>query len=179
MLSELHLALSLQTIFLPPLRERRDDLPRLASLLLDRATAAGVPKSPGLKAEALEVLRDYSWPGNLRELDDALAFAARQANGQPIGPDDLPNTILREAARKSAVASSPTAPAAVPTPLDPLLARVEKRLILAALRSARGVKAEAARLLEIPYARLIRRMQALDIAGAATDEAPADRDRRD
>src|SRR5205823_7426372 len=83
---ELHLGLSVQTIRVPPLRERIDDLPRLAGLFLDQATAAGAPACPGFSTESLELLREYPWPGNLRELDAAVDRAARLAGGATIEP---------------------------------------------------------------------------------------------
>jgi DNA-binding NtrC family response regulator len=103
-----------------------------------------------------------------------------------IAPEHLPLPIVREASHKYAVARSPAAAAPPVTPLDALMEQVERRLITQALRRARGVKAEAARLLDMPYNRLVRRVRDLKISAeladngdgneTASDEASADRD---
>ena len=183
---ELAMALGVLTIDVPPLRERRQDIPRLASAALDRALAAGVPKSPGFQPDALQLFSEYSWPGNLRELDLAVTSSALLAKGQLIAPEHLPLPIVREASRKDAVARSPGNTASPVTPIDALMEQVERRLITQALRRARGVKAEAARLLDMPYNRLVRRVRDLKISAeladngdgneTASDEASADRD---
>jgi DNA-binding NtrC family response regulator len=161
--NDLFLALNIQAITLLPLRERPEDMPRLAAAVLENATVAGIPACPGWQPEALEMLRGYSWPGNLRELGAAMLFAARAANGHKLAPEHLPPAIRREAGRKQAVADSPTPTEESKFALDGLLEKIEKRLILMALQRTKGQKAEAAELLGIWRARLFRRLEALKI----------------
>ena len=73
--------LSTITIELPPLRERRDDLPLLAQLFLEDRNAAGVKQVGGFSAAALERLDAYGWPGNLDELAEVVAEAHGRAKG--------------------------------------------------------------------------------------------------
>jgi DNA-binding NtrC family response regulator len=160
---DLSLALNIQTIKLLPLRNSTEDLPRLATTMLERATVTGISACPGWQPEALEMLRGYSWPGNLRELESAMLHAARAANGQRLGPEHLPPAIRREAGRKQAVAESPAPTEQRKIELDAVLEKIEKRLILLALHRTKGQKSEAAELLGIWRARLLRRLEALKI----------------
>ena len=79
MLDELYSALAVLTLYVPPLRERRADLPALVDRLLQRCNSEGGPPIHGLSADAWEVVRDYAWPGNLRELYAVLSSARRRA----------------------------------------------------------------------------------------------------
>jgi DNA-binding NtrC family response regulator len=185
LLPQLQLGLSVQTISVPPLRDRADDLPRLAGLLLDRAIAAGAPACPGFASESWEFLRAYTWPGNVRELDSAIDAAARSAHGSPIDQTHWPEAIRQWVARQAAVAKTPQARHQPIVPLDTLLEHVERRMIVQAMRKAKGLHAEAAELLGIWRARLSRRLKALNVrddewrTGPApepsTDEVPSDR----
>jgi transcriptional regulator with PAS, ATPase and Fis domain len=163
LLPQLHLALSVQTIAVPPLRERAGDIPRLAGLFLDRAALAGAPPSPGFTPESFELMREYPWPGNLREFDAAIDGAARRANGATIEPAHFSEAIRRFMARQKAVAQSPGVRAEAVVPLDTLLEHVERRLIVLAMRKSKGLQSEAAEYLGIWRARLSRRLQALHI----------------
>jgi two-component system response regulator HydG len=74
---------------LPPLRERRDDVPLLARHFLQLANAGLSTPSPGFSAAALEKLAAHSWPGNVRELENKVKQAALMANGREVRPDDV------------------------------------------------------------------------------------------
>ena len=163
LLPKLHLELGIQTIRVPTLRERRDDIPRLAGLFLDRAVSAGAPLCPGFSAEVSDLLREYTWPGNLRELDAAIYDAARRANGAAIETVHLSEAIRQTVARQKVVAASPDARSESDLPLDSLLEHVERRMIVLAMRKAKGLQAAAAEYLGIWPPRLSRRLQKLQI----------------
>jgi DNA-binding NtrC family response regulator len=152
LLPELHRWLGSLTIRLPPLRERRADLPVLVRAFLERIGSGAEQPIGSLSVEAWEVLHAHAWPGNLRELFSVLADACARARGDRIEIGDLA-WYLR----------SP-----VPLPertlsLDKLLEEVERRLIQTALAAAKGNKSRAADLLSIWRPRLLRRMEALGI----------------
>jgi transcriptional regulator with PAS, ATPase and Fis domain len=173
LLPELRLAIDIQSIRLPPLRERLEDLPRLAIAMLE---AGGVGSKP-LSAEVLDALTSYSWPGNLRELEQALLAAAKNAGESAIEAIHLPANLR----------GRPASPATERKtfPLKETLREMQKRLLLFALRRARGHKVEAARLLDISRSELWRRMGELGIGEddwrqlpgreAGGNEAPPDR----
>ncbi len=143
---DLYYRLAVIEIEVPPLRERAADLPLLVDAFL-----RDVPGRPRrFDREALDALARYPWPGNLRELRNAVYRAAVMAEGDPIGLADLPAEI-REAASKGA---GPL-PAAAPV-LS--LAEAERRAIEAALAAAGGNKTRAAALLGISRDTLYRRL---------------------
>lgn len=163
LLSSLHVGLGVQTIRVPALRDRSEDIARLAGLFLDRAASAGAPGCPGFSPASYELLREYPWPENLRELDAAIDGAARRADGVSIEPDHFPEAIRRAVARQKMVAASPQGRADSVAPLDTLLEHVERRMIVLAMRKAKGLQAAAAQYLGIWPPRLSRRLQKLEI----------------
>ena len=151
---------SVLTIAVPPLAERRSDLPRLLPILADRAAAAlGVRPLP-ISTEASDALRLHSWPGNFRELLDVLRDAHRRATGERITLPDLPLYVRTP---------SPPPPGP-PLPLDEILEKTERRLIQLALEQSAGNRSKAAETLKIWRARLLRRMEQLGL-GAPAGEA--------
>ncbi len=118
-------------IFIAPLRERRSEIPALASAFL-----AGLGQAQ-LSKEALEELLKHSWPGNESELEDCLRWAASQCKGAKIEPDELPQ-YLKEALRPE-----------TPEPLQTSLERLELRLITEALRERGGNIARTAKRLSV------------------------------
>ncbi|MEO2089945.1 MAG: sigma-54 dependent transcriptional regulator, partial [Gemmataceae bacterium] len=90
---DLFFRLNVVSLTLPPLRDRRDDLPELVAFLLARhAEAAGKPFT-GLSHEALQVALAYPWPGNVRELDNALQRAVILGEPPLVYPEDLPPNL--------------------------------------------------------------------------------------
>lgn len=159
LLDELYSSLAVLTLHLPPLRERTADLPLLANRLLERCNAEGEAHVKALAADAWDVVRDYAWPGNLRELYAVLSAARRHARGDRITAADLPASLrlLRR------LEETPAAPPPAALPLDALLEEAERRLMELAIRRARGNKTRAADLLSIPRPRLWRRLKALGL----------------
>ena len=86
---DLFYRLNVITVTLPPLRDRRDDIPALAEHFLTRA-AANLDRERRLSSDALECLLRYPWPGNVRELENAMQRTAILSRAETIGPDDLP-----------------------------------------------------------------------------------------
>lgn len=84
-------------VFIPPLRERKGDIPLLVDHFMREAAKEGMEKG-GVSKEALALLRNHSWPGNVRELQSAVRYALVHAKGKIIRPEHLPLEV-REAAR--------------------------------------------------------------------------------
>jgi len=163
-LPELRLLLSVQTIALPPLRDRLDDLPRLSTAISERSRAAGGAGGAGLSPEALDVLRGYPWPGNLRELEAVLESAMAEAKGGAIEPAHLPEAVRRAVSRVRALAVTATPAEHAKLKLDQVLESVERRLIVRALAKAKGDKTAAAEALGIWRETLLRRLRSLKIS---------------
>jgi DNA-binding NtrC family response regulator len=84
---DLYFRLNVVRIDVPPLRERRDDIPSLVAHFLDLARGAGVT------SEALELLKNHAWPGNVRELRNAIERGVVLARGTPVRPEHLPESV--------------------------------------------------------------------------------------
>jgi two-component system response regulator AtoC len=129
---------------LPPLRERRSDIPKIALNILDRVNAI-LKRPKRLSPNALARLQNHSWPGNVRDLENVIERSVRLARQDILDPDDL-------------MISDPITYAdplsALPDPyegfsLEKYLTSARKQLILHALEMAEGNQSEAARLLGI------------------------------
>jgi transcriptional regulator with PAS, ATPase and Fis domain len=160
MLPELYDALAVLLVPLPPLRARKEELPRLIDLMLKRAAPALGKTIVGLTAEAWECVRAYHWPGNLRELYATVLRSGRRAGKEQIDAADLPLAVRQ--AKAAADAPAPRPPAELP-PLDKVLEEVERRMIRLALDRAGGNQSKAADLLGVWRPRLIRRIKALGL----------------
>jgi DNA-binding NtrC family response regulator len=149
---DLYYRLNVFTIVLPPLRERRDDVPMLARFFADEYAArnglAGSPIDPA----ALELLVAYSWPGNVRELKNAIERSALLAAGRPIRAEHLPDEV-----QKSSPAAAPEpgaareAPSAdvVSLPVGVSMDHAEREMIRTTLAHTSGNKTRAAKILGI------------------------------
>ena len=149
---DLYYRLGVILLHLPPLRERREDIPGLvAHFLLKLGAPAGVRFSAG----ALSMLKAHSWPGNIRELQNIVERAVILRKGLLIEAEEL----------QLAVASSPATPNGLPEIPDEgiSLEAVEQGLIKKALTKANGNRSEAARLLKIPRHVLIYRLEKFKI----------------
>ncbi len=136
-------------IVLPPLRERREDIPLLVGSFLSQYRAATDKLVQGVSDEAMRILLDYNWFGNVRELKSAVEVAAIFCKGAIIQPGDLPKELLESNDRQ--------------TPSANEIQPDEKLSLLAALEQAGGNRAAAARLLGIGRATLYRRLAHFDI----------------
>jgi transcriptional regulator with GAF, ATPase, and Fis domain len=158
---DLFYRLAVIRIRIPPLRERPEDIEPLARALLARTAAALGRRDPGLAADAIDALRGWRWPGNVREvgnvLERALVLRAPGAEG-PISADEVAAS-LDEAPRAPGTAAVATAGTTLASKVDAL----EKGEIEAALRRARGVKAHAAQALGLSRPTLDKKMADLAI----------------
>ncbi|MCC6420820.1 MAG: sigma 54-interacting transcriptional regulator [Gemmataceae bacterium] len=158
LLEELYCALSPFAILLAPLRDRPDDLPWLVRQMLARLNGGASAPGAALSPEAWDIVRRYTWPGNLRELYKVLAGTRAQTRGEQIEAGDLP-FYLRH----------PAPPPDRLLPLKSLLERVERRLIELALRQTGSNLTRAAEVLAIWRPQLYQRMKALGIEGKKKD----------
>jgi PAS domain S-box-containing protein len=140
---DLYYRLSVVPIKIPALRERKNDIPLLASYFLEQAAEHG-KKVARLSRAALSLMMDYGWPGNVRELQNAIHFALVKSRGHDIEADHLPPEI-----RQSACQTFKPGP-------KPLL---NQETVSAALARAGGNRSKAAKLLGVGRATLYRFME--------------------
>lgn len=136
-------------LYLPPLRERKEDIPLLTKKFLDEF--CGVSKSSSIEEEAMSVLMDYDYPGNIRELRSILQSAVNLAQGRPISANQFPDHLQR---RKPISRPDPQTEFEHVTPLS----EVEKAHILKVYAGTRRNKVQAARVLGIGLNTLRRRL---------------------
>ena len=135
------------------LRERVEDIPAMATALLDAWRGADATKAERISRAAIDALVIYPWPDEFNELDHSIRHAAHSATGPLIAPENLPLAI------RSYRPGNPIAQAKrTPVPLDQAIRKYERELIQSALESADGNRAEAARRLGISRARLLRKL---------------------
>ena len=90
---DLYFRLNVLSIELPPLRDRRADIPLLVESFVREASDRNARKFPGISPEAMEILTAYSWPGNIRELKNLVESMVVLSPGRVIGPEDIPEDI--------------------------------------------------------------------------------------
>jgi two-component system response regulator HydG len=139
-------------IKLPPLRERREDLPLLAIHFLEVYKKRSNKNISGITEKALSRLRRHDWPGNVRELENAIERAVILAQGRMITVDDLPDAVKGAETETDA---KKTVELEIGTTMDD----VEKHVILETLNYTRGDKSRAAQILGIGRKTLYRKLQ--------------------
>jgi two-component system response regulator PilR (NtrC family) len=155
---DLYYRLNVIDIPMPPLRERRDDIPLLVAHFVEKyARELGKPVE-GVSEAALNRLVEYRFPGNVRELENVIERAAALSNGPTIGLELLPPAVLNPAVAPPSPRISPEG-----VSLERLMADYERGLLLEALGPAGGVKKRAAQLLGISFRSFRYRMEKLGL----------------
>src|SRR5690606_26268671 len=134
---DLYYRLNVFVITMPPLRERRADIPALAEYFLGKYSSEHRRRIARISSAALDVLCEYSWPGNVRELENVIERAVVLCDGSVLKEHHLPESV------RTAVTAKPLERLT----LAQAVADLERRMIQDALRTARGNAARAARAL--------------------------------
>jgi transcriptional regulator with PAS, ATPase and Fis domain len=146
--------LNVFTLHLPPLRDRKEDIPLLVDYLLQNA-----PTKLTISPMALQMMMAFSWPGNIRELKNTLESAAVIAENRIIKPTHLPAKITGVFDQNQITACKNTAKIS----LDERLKEIEKSIIIEALKKTGGVQVRATELLGINQRSLWHRIKKYDI----------------
>jgi DNA-binding NtrC family response regulator len=155
---DLYYRLNVVKLTLPPLRERKEDIPLLAAHFLER-NSLEMRRPFRLSAETLSFLVEYSWPGNVRELSNAIDRACNLSSGEVIEMGEM-STSIRDAWMQATVSRrAPTEESTTTEPSVVTLAELEKRAILTTLEQVKGDKLLAARLLNIGKTTLYRKLK--------------------
>jgi two-component system, NtrC family, response regulator AtoC len=153
---DLFFRLRVVEIFLPPLRERVEDIPLLAQAFLREFVAENKKEISGLSQEALDLLMRYSWPGNVRELRTSMEHAVVFCRTDRIAPRDLPPAV-----RQGTAGADHSPPAGQGSPSSNALtaAEAEKQAIIRALKRSKGNRTLAAKLLGMSRRTLHRKIK--------------------
>jgi two-component system response regulator PilR (NtrC family) len=150
---DLFYRLSVIPIHLPPLRERRDDVPLLVRAFLDRLRKSMNKTVEGIEPEAMRLLEAYDWPGNVRELENAMERCVALETGPRVSVNVLPEKIA-QSVRSPAAQIAPEGHRVIPEggiDLEKQIQDMEQGYIEEALRLSDGVGTRAAELLRMTY----------------------------
>jgi two-component system response regulator AtoC len=174
---DLYYRLNVVPMRLPPLRERREDIPLLVSHFVRKFDARLRKNVTGIEPEALSVLLEHPWPGNIRELENVIERAVLFCDGAELRPSDLPNELHRTPeppstapATKQPAPASPAATDGLKEQVKAAMSRLERELIVKALEQTGGNVTHAARLLKISRKGLQLKMKELGLR--ERDERP-------
>jgi len=151
---DLYYRISVIPIHLPPLRERREDIPLLVRAFLERFRKSMGKPVEGVDPEAMRRLEAYDWPGNVRELENTIERCVALEASASITLAVLPEKITGSGRLSATLAGAPNGHPKVPPEgldLDSLLRDTEKAYLLAALEATGGVGTRAAELLKMSY----------------------------
>jgi len=143
---DLYDRLNVVSITLPPLRERKEDIPLLANHFLQKFSEENHKNISHISPEALEILLQYSWPGNVRELEHTIERAVILSTHPIVLPEDFPRKMVEEIKRTEIL----------PPEGSLSLREVEKRHVLRVLQETKGNKKKASEILGIDRATLYR-----------------------
>lgn len=157
--SDLYYRLNVATLILPPLRERKSDLPQLAEFFLDRANRRLGTDITAISAEAMEIFFNYDWPGNIRQFANAVERAAIFCTSTIITPAEVDQAFSNKQPEQESCPQLPE----TDLPLKQALIQYERHLIETSLRKAGGTQTEAAEALGISAKNLWNKLKKHDI----------------
>lgn len=160
---DLFYRLNVMPIFLPPLRERTDDIAELSQYFMKRFSKAHNRQINSIADEALQVLKQYRWPGNIRELENVIERAFIIENSDRITVGSLPETVINKAKENMAPVQSAQISAAGVLDYDAFKEQAEKEFIISALRANKGRINKTVAEANIPKNTLLRKIKRYEI----------------
>ena len=167
---DLYYRLNVINIQVPPLRERREDIPALVEFFTKKYCQENLKPLYRFGSEALKVLMDYYWPGNVRELENVVERAVVLSQDEVIGRDLLPEAIVSPASRFASLSSFPLGK---DTSLFEVLDAFERRVIIEMLEQTAWSQTEAADNFKIPLSTLNQKIKRHGIEIKKKRERPA------
>ena len=157
---DLYYRLNVITVALPPLRDRKEDIPQLVEHFLKRFSEENTRSGLQFSPEAMKIIMDYDWPGNVRELENAVERAVVLATGATLGPEILPDQLFQNGAHGSA-----------PSPMEDwegrslfeIVESCERRIIVDMLQRTKWSQTDAAERFKIPLSTLNQKIKRLGI----------------
>jgi two-component system response regulator PilR (NtrC family) len=166
---DLFYRLNVINIRTPGLRERTDDIPLLANHFLKKYNERLGKNIGAISNEAMEILKKYDYPGNVRELENMIERTVALEGGATILPESLPPMVNTVSGRKMA-SSNEIEIGEDGVDLDKVMGQIEKELLIKAIHSAGGVKKRAAKLLSISFRSMRYRVEKYNLGVVGDDE---------
>ena len=156
---DLYYRLNVIPVTIPPLRERRSDIPQLVNHFLERLKRGKQTATTGCSPDAMARLMEHHWPGNIRELENMIERLVVLSQSGTIEVSDLPERLLRRPVSADQTAEHFIAFSDQGVNLPRELEQFENRLIVGALRQANGITSKAAQLLHVNRTTLVEKMK--------------------
>ncbi len=153
----------------PPLRERLEDIAILAQHFLKKYNEKLNKSIAGISTEAMDILKGYNYPGNVRELENMIERTVALEAGATILPESLPPIVNTPSGRKMA-SSNEIEMGESGLELDKVIGQIEKELLIKAIHTAGGVKKKAAKLLHISFRSMRYRIEKYNLGVVGDDE---------
>lgn len=170
---DLYYRLNVILIDVPPLRERREDIPLLVDFFLKKYNERLMKSVQGVSDEAMASLKKYDYPGNVRELENIIERTVALEGGASILPESLPPLVMTASGRKMA-SSQDIEITDDGIDLDNIIGQIEKELIVKAIHKTNGVKKKAAKLLGITFRSMRYRVRKYNLSSPGDDELDED-----
>jgi two-component system response regulator PilR (NtrC family) len=166
---DLFYRLNVINIHTPALRDRREDIPMLAQHFLKKYNEKLNKNVATISAEAMEIMKKYDYPGNVRELENLLERTVALEAGASVLPESLPPFVSTPSGRKLA-SSQEIEVTEEGVDLDKIIGQIEKELIVKAIHVANGTKKKAAKLLNITFRSMRYRVEKYNLGTIGDDE---------
>jgi two-component system response regulator PilR (NtrC family) len=166
---DLFYRLNVINIKTPSLRERADDIPLLAAHFLKKYNEKLNKSISSISTEAMDILKGYNYPGNVRELENMIERTVALEAGSTILPESLPPIVNTSSGRKMA-SSQEIEMGDNGLDLDKVMGQIEKELLIKAIHAAGGVKKKAAKLLQISFRSMRYRIEKYNLGVVGDDE---------
>jgi DNA-binding NtrC family response regulator len=160
---DLFYRLNVMPIFLPPLRERTDDIGELSQYFMKRFTRGHNRQITAINDDAMQVLKQYRWPGNIRELENVIERAFIVENSDRITVSSLPENVINKAKENMATVQSAQISAQGVLDYDAFKEQAEKEFIVSALRANKGRINKTVAEANIPKNTLLRKIKRYEI----------------
>ncbi|PIT99865.1 MAG: Fis family transcriptional regulator [Bdellovibrionales bacterium CG10_big_fil_rev_8_21_14_0_10_45_34] len=170
---DLYYRLNVINIRTPALRERREDIPLLANHFLQKYNQKMNKAIGGISQDAMEILKKYNYPGNVRELENVIERTVALEPGSTILPESLPPFVMTPTGRRLA-SSQEIEVGDDGLDLERVIGQIEKELLIKAIHRANGVKKQAAKLLGITFRSMRYRCDKYGLGGPGDDELDSD-----
>lgn len=166
---DLYYRLNVINIRTPSLRERSEDIPLLATHFLKKYNDKLNKAISTISTEAMDILKKYNYPGNVRELENMIERTVALEAGSTILPESLPPMVNTSSGRKMA-SSNEIEVGEDGLDLDKVVGQIEKELLVKAIHSAGGIKKKAAKLLKISFRSMRYRIEKYNLGVVGDDE---------
>jgi two-component system, NtrC family, response regulator PilR len=166
---DLYYRLNVINIKSPPLRDRAEDIPLLAQYFLKKYNDKLGKNIQGISVDAMDILKKYTYPGNVRELENMIERTVALEAGATILPESLPPLVNTSSGKKMA-SSHEIEVGEDGLDLDKVMGQIEKEILLKAIHAAGGVKKKASKLLKISFRSMRYRIEKYNLGTIGDDE---------